>query len=130
MPSSGVTRTGREGTTGVSAISRWNENKWLIRRLRTSDKHSETRRQHTPDAAAVYCLKGKLWHAHGDPKKAVECYVESLKLNPFMWDAFAALCETGKGLHLSVFTLRTDSHKVPTSEYLTSSRLHPRCRPS
>lgn len=64
------------------------------------DKHSETRRQHLPDAAAVYCLKGKLWHAHDDAKKAVECYVEALKLNPFMWDAFLGLCDTGEnGVH-------------------------------
>jgi anaphase-promoting complex subunit 3 len=59
------------------------------------DKHSETRRQHLPDAAAVYCLQGKLWQAHRDFSKAVECYVEALKLNPFMWDAFLGLSETG-----------------------------------
>lgn len=60
-----------------------------------TDKHSETRRQHLPDAAAVLCLQGKLWQAHKDLNKAVECYVEALKLNPFMWDAFLGLCETG-----------------------------------
>lgn len=59
------------------------------------DKHSETSRRHIPDAAAVYCLLGKLWHAYDDIKKAVDCYVESLKLNPFMWDAFLGLCNTG-----------------------------------
>ncbi|KKK11898.1 hypothetical protein ARAM_003788 [Aspergillus rambellii] len=59
------------------------------------NKHSETRRQHLPDAAAVLCLQGKLWHAHKELNKAVECYVEALKLNPFMWDAFLGLCETG-----------------------------------
>jgi anaphase-promoting complex subunit 3 len=63
---------------------------------RTIDKHSETRRQHYPDAAAVICLQGKLWQANKDLRKAVECYVESLKLNPFMWDAFTALCEAGE----------------------------------
>jgi anaphase-promoting complex subunit 3 len=59
------------------------------------DKHSDTTRRSQPDAAAVYCLMAKLWHAHGDTKKAVECYVEALKLNPFMWDAFLGLCDTG-----------------------------------
>jgi anaphase-promoting complex subunit 3 len=59
------------------------------------DKHSETRRQHLPDAGAVLCLQGKLWHAHRDIHKAVDCYVEALKLNPFLWDAFLGLCETG-----------------------------------
>lgn len=59
------------------------------------DKHSETQRQHLPDAAAVYCLLGKLWQAQKDLNKAVDCYVDSLKLNPFMWDAFLGLCSTG-----------------------------------
>ena len=59
------------------------------------DKHSDTSRRSQPDAAAVYCLMAKLWHGHGDTKKAVECYVEALKLNPFMWDAFLGLCDTG-----------------------------------
>lgn len=59
------------------------------------NKHSETRRQHLPDAAAMYCLQGKLWQAHKDINKAVESYVEALKLNPFMWDAFLGLCESG-----------------------------------
>ena len=48
-----------------------------------------------PDAAAVYCLLGKLWHAHNNNKKAVDCFVEALKLNPFMWDAFVELCAMG-----------------------------------
>lgn len=60
------------------------------------DKHSETRRQHLPDAAAVLCLQGKLWQAHKDLTQAVECYAEALKLNPFMWDAFLGLCEAGE----------------------------------
>ena len=63
------------------------------------DKHSETRRQHLPDAAAVLCLQGKLWQAHKDLSQAVECYVEALKLNPFMWDAFVGLCEAGELMH-------------------------------
>lgn len=64
--------------------------KWRV------DKHTETRRQQSPDAAAVYCLQGKLWHGHGDIHRAIEMYAESLKLNPFMWDAFLGLCELGR----------------------------------
>ncbi|KAF1973941.1 TPR-like protein [Bimuria novae-zelandiae CBS 107.79] len=59
------------------------------------NKHSDTSRRHVPDAAACYCLLGKLYGAHGDTKKAIEYYVESLKLNPFMWDAFTGLCDIG-----------------------------------
>ncbi|KAF2464329.1 TPR-like protein [Lindgomyces ingoldianus] len=59
------------------------------------NKHSETSRRHLPDAAACYCLLGKLWNTHGDTKKAVDYYIEALKLNPFMWDAFTDLCDIG-----------------------------------
>ncbi|KAJ4383432.1 anaphase-promoting complex subunit cdc27 [Didymella sp. IMI 355093] len=59
------------------------------------NKHSDTSRRHVPDAAACFCLLGKLWAAHGDSKKAIEYYVDSLKLNSFMWDAFTGLCDIG-----------------------------------
>ena len=58
-------------------------------------KHTDTRRQHLPDASAVFCLQGNLWQAHSDTNKAIECYAEALKLNPFMWDAFLGLCDLG-----------------------------------
>lgn len=63
--------------------------------MKDIDKHTDTRRQPLPDAAAVFCLQGKLWHAHQDLNKAIDCYAESLKLNPFMWDAFLGLCDLG-----------------------------------
>ncbi|KAL2803015.1 protein bima [Aspergillus granulosus] len=83
---------------GINALERskalWaSRNHW--------NKHSETRRQHLPDAAAVICLQGKLWDAHKEHNKAVECYVAALKLNPFMWDAFINLCETGVDMRVS-----------------------------
>ncbi|KAF2807103.1 TPR-like protein [Mytilinidion resinicola] len=65
------------------------------------NKHSETSRRHLPDAAAVNCLLGKLCRAQGDMKKAVDCYVEALKLNPFMWDAYLDLCDTGAAVRPS-----------------------------
>ncbi|KAF1840199.1 nuclear protein bima [Cucurbitaria berberidis CBS 394.84] len=58
-------------------------------------KHSETSRRHIPDAAACYCMLGKLYAAHGDTKKAIDYYVEALKINSFMWDAFTGLCDIG-----------------------------------
>ena len=68
----------------------------LVADIRASeDKHTDTRRQALPDAAAVHCLQGKLWHAYHDTNKAIECYAEALKLNPFMWDAFLGLCDLG-----------------------------------
>jgi anaphase-promoting complex subunit 3 len=65
----------------------------------TTDKHSHIVRHLMPDASAVCCLLGKLLRANGEPKKAVDYYVEALKLNPFMWDAFTDLCDAGVSLH-------------------------------
>jgi anaphase-promoting complex subunit 3 len=59
------------------------------------NQHSDSRRQHLPDAAAVLCLRGKLWKAHKNIEKAVDSWANALKLNPFMWDAFEGLCEAG-----------------------------------
>ncbi|CAI6340845.1 unnamed protein product [Periconia digitata] len=59
------------------------------------NKHSDTSKRHMPDAAACYRLLGKLYAAHGETKKAIDYYVESLKLNPLMWDAFVDLCDIG-----------------------------------
>lgn len=59
----------------------------------SADKHSENSRRHLPDAAAVNCLLGKLWLGMGDVNQAVKCYVEALRVNPFMWDAFQDLCD-------------------------------------
>ena len=59
------------------------------------NQHTEHRRDLLPDASAVHCLMGKLLHAYEDTDKAVECYAEALRLNPFMWDAFLGLCDLG-----------------------------------
>lgn len=59
------------------------------------DQHSDTERRAMPDAATVYTLIGRLWHALGDTKKSVDCYVSAVKLNPYLWEAFLGLCDTG-----------------------------------
>ena len=59
------------------------------------DQHSETDRRSIPDAATVHFLLGRLWHNAGDVKKSVDSYVAALKLNPFAWEAFTGLCDTG-----------------------------------
>ncbi|KAJ5542882.1 hypothetical protein N7535_005304 [Penicillium sp. DV-2018c] len=82
---------------GVTALER-SKNLWVSKNH--WNQHSETKRQHLPDAAAVYTLQGKLWHAHKDLTKAIDCYVEALKLNPFMWDAFLGLCDTGVNIRV------------------------------
>ena len=72
-------------------------------------KHSDSRRQHLPDAAAVFCLKGKLWQAYSEHNKAIECYAEALKINPFMWDAFTGLCDLGVHVRMpNIFKMTPD----------------------
>ncbi|KAF8849789.1 TPR-like protein [Acephala macrosclerotiorum] len=63
-------------------------------------KHTATSRQLLPDAASASCLLGKLYHGYEDRIKAIRCFEESLKLNPFMWDAFTSLCDMG--VHMRV----------------------------
>jgi anaphase-promoting complex subunit 3 len=82
---------------GITSLERarplWiNRNSW--------GQHTETRRQHLPDAAAIYTLQGRLFQAHKDMSKAVDCWVEALKLNPLMWDAFLGLCESGANINI------------------------------
>ncbi|KAI5293314.1 anaphase-promoting complex subunit cdc27 [Ascosphaera acerosa] len=77
---------------GVNALDNCRQ-LWANRN--TWNKHSESRRQPLPDAAAVLCLQGTLWQAYRNNAKAVDCYVEALRRNPFMWDAFLGLCKIG-----------------------------------
>jgi anaphase-promoting complex subunit 3 len=84
-----------EGTTALEkAKNLWNHGKMNWK------KHSETTRRHLPDAPAVWTLQAKLWRAHGDYKKAGDCYLEAHKANPFTWDAFEGLCKIGADLKL------------------------------
>ena len=78
-----------EGITALQKVRhlRSGENNW--------SKHSENARRHLPDTAAICCLAGKLHRGRKDMDKATDCFVEALKLNPFMWDAFTGLCDMG-----------------------------------
>ncbi|KAI1180159.1 tetratricopeptide [Nemania sp. FL0916] len=58
-------------------------------------KHTSTTRAPSPDSASVMCLLGKLYRAYDDKKKAILNFEEAVRLNPFMWDAFVALCDMG-----------------------------------
>ena len=64
-------------------------------RSRREAKYGDIMKRYTPDAAAIWCLLGKLVQNRGDVKGAVDHYVDALRLNPFMWDAFEKICETG-----------------------------------
>jgi len=44
---------------------------------------------------AVLCLMGHLQKASGDSKRAVDAYIEALRVNPYLWEAFDGLIELG-----------------------------------
>lgn len=58
-------------------------------------KHTSFTRMPYPDAAAFNCLLGRLYRAYDDKKKAIPCFEEALRRNPFMWEAFTSLCDMG-----------------------------------
>lgn len=100
-------------------------------------KHTQATRSPTPDAAAVYCLLGKLHHGYGDSKKAISNFEEALKLNPFMWDAFTSLCDMGTRLNVpNIFKMspemeavlktnaREQSDYLPQTKDTTLSAMH------
>ena len=60
--------------------------------------HSDRDRMTLPDGPAAYCILGHICAEIGLRKKAVDCYVEALRLNPFLWVAFEALCRLGVNL--------------------------------
>jgi anaphase-promoting complex subunit 3 len=77
---------------GISALERC-RNAWAGKN--NWHKHSETERRAGPDAPAVCNLLGKLCKANGEEKRSAEYFAESLKGNPFMWDAFVDLSDAG-----------------------------------
>ncbi|KAH0841677.1 hypothetical protein AYO21_01090 [Fonsecaea monophora] len=90
----------------------------------TWGQHNESRRQHLPDAAAVLCLKGKLWKAHKNVDMAVECWAASLKLNPFMWDAFMGLCDAGAKISVpNIYKLNNEMVAATHSAQQQSARV-------
>ena len=100
-------------TEGATAVER-SKGLWGVKN--NWNKHTESRRQHLPDAAAVVCLQGKLWHAHNDTNRAIDCYAEALKMNPFMWDAFLGLCDLGVNVRIpNIFKMTPDMETNMTS---------------
>ena len=82
---------------GITALER-SRTLWLPRN--SWNKHTDSRRQSLPDAAAVHCLQGKLFHAYGDAHQAIACYADALKVNSLMWDAFIGLCDLGVNVRI------------------------------
>ncbi|CAO1603253.1 MAG: hypothetical protein LQ349_005993 [Xanthoria aureola] len=106
---------------GSNALDKSRGN-WI--RLNSWNKHTESRRQYLPDAAAIHCLQGKLWQTYRDSNKAIECYAEALKLNPFMWDAFIGLCDLGVNVRIpNIFQLTAEMKRALSTSNADESTL-------
>ncbi|KAF1963232.1 TPR-like protein [Byssothecium circinans] len=81
------------------------------------NKHTDTCRQHLPDAAAVYCLLGKLLHRSGRKQRAAEAFREALRLNPFLWSALVGFCDT------RTLSIHPSEVYQPTAEMLASTQM-------
>lgn len=93
----------------VDGITALEKSKPLWQGRNTWAQHNETRRQHLPDAPAVWSLKAKLYKGHKNMDQAVECWATALKMNPFMWDALIGLCDAGAKVSIpNVYKLSTD----------------------
>ena len=59
------------------------------------DDHSNSTRNNLPDIGAVLCLMGHMQRGSGDSKRAMDTYIEALRANPYLWEAFDGLIELG-----------------------------------
>ncbi|KOS18770.1 Protein bimA [Escovopsis weberi] len=77
---------------GIAALEK-SRSSWIQKNL--MGKHSATSRAAHHDGPAVLCLLGKLYRAYDEQTKSISCFEDALKINPFQWDAFKALCDMG-----------------------------------
>ncbi|KAL0930937.1 20s cyclosome subunit (nuc2 cdc27) [Colletotrichum truncatum] len=77
---------------GINALEKARE-KWIGKS--NLGKHTTSGRSLYPDEAAILCLLGKMYRAYDDRRRAIECFENAVRANPFMWDAFQALCDMG-----------------------------------
>ncbi|EMR09026.1 hypothetical protein PNEG_02799 [Pneumocystis murina B123] len=84
----------KQGIAALEAVSsQWTKSNYMY-------QHDDLYRSHLPDAAAIFCLLGHLSKKGGMMKKATDYYICSVKLNPFLWEAFDGLCALGCNLHV------------------------------
>jgi anaphase-promoting complex subunit 3 len=91
---------------GITALEK---TKGLWAQKSNLGRHTACTRAPYPDAAAVSCLLGQLYRAYDDKKKAISCFEDALKINPFMWNAFTALCDMGVNVRVPNIFKATDS---------------------
>ncbi|CAF3459047.1 unnamed protein product [Rotaria sp. Silwood1] len=71
---------------------------------------------HGDQAAFALQLLAKVCEKSDRHQKASECYRKSLKLNPFLWSSFEALCRLGERVDTSIFCSSTIKSNRSISE--------------
>ncbi|CAF0901512.1 unnamed protein product [Rotaria sp. Silwood1] len=71
---------------------------------------------HGDHAAFALQLLAKVCEKSDRHQKASECYRKSLKLNPFLWSSFEALCRLGERVDTSIFCSSTIKSNRSISE--------------
>ena len=114
-------------TDGVHAIDK---SRVLWQNRNTWSQHSESRRQYLPDAAAMLCLKGKLLKGHKNMDEAAQCWVACLKANPFMWDAYTLLVETGAKVNVpAIYKLNPEMVNMVQAQFASKENVQERSLP-
>jgi len=90
-----------EGLSAIELVARQIPQKWsacnhLANNVIDLDDHADNTRNHLPDLGAMLCLAGHLHKGAGDNKRAMDSYIEALRTNPYLWEAFDGLIELGK----------------------------------
>ncbi|KAK3369164.1 hypothetical protein B0T24DRAFT_354907 [Lasiosphaeria ovina] len=88
-------------------------------------KHTSSARTPYPDSSAASCLLGKLYRAYDDKKKAVTCFEDALKANPFMWDAFTSLCDMGVSVRVPIIFKASESFARNFDQEPSATTLEP-----
>jgi anaphase-promoting complex subunit 3 len=92
-------------------------------------KHTPTTRQPYADAATISCLLGKLYYGYDNKQRAISCFEEALKQNPFMWDAFTGLCDMGTSVRIpNIFKMTPEMEILlrASSQEQTEAQIQPK----
>lgn len=69
-----------------------------------------------PIAGVTLQLLGNVYRKSGQTSKAVECYKQSLKCNPFLWSSFEHLCQIGEKIDPLDYFKTSSSSKIPQQQ--------------
>ncbi|KAH7308062.1 hypothetical protein B0I35DRAFT_483348 [Stachybotrys elegans] len=101
---------------GISALRRA-EPLWRTCENSCSSSKRPPWQRFIPSLASVHLLLGKLHQANSDNKTAAKHFVTALESDPFMWDAFTNLCDTGAMPHVSnTFKLPGQHHNETSNQ--------------